>query len=341
MHVVNRTPCQIMAVPMVAQDESNYLVVVVKATFKINAARRSVSLSKEQREISTSDRHWGDPASTSVKYPSDVSFLKPATDIGLVGHAYASGKLADSVLVSLKVGALEKNLVVFGDRYWDTSPVGASISSPEKFERIPLVYENAYGGSYLDDVDKILKAEPANPVGKGLYSSLTDEQPAQYLLPNIEAPGKLITERSDKPPPWCCGFIPQGWLPRKRFIGTYDEAWMKNRNPLLPKDFDTRAFLSASDGMVANGHLQGGEPVELLNVSSEGPLRFNLPHPRFDLETMICEQRASQSLQMDTVIFEPDDGLFSITWTASIPIHWNLDKIRWIRLGFSKQKSEG
>ena len=341
MHLVNRTPCESLAVPMVAPDDNNYLVVVVKATFKINASKRSVSLSKEQRQINTSDVYWGDPATTSVKYPSDLCFLKPATDVGLVGHAYAPGKPANTVLASLKVGALHKQIAVFGDRYWDPSQVGSSISEPELFERMPLIFENAYGGSYTDRASGVVKAVPLNPVGKGYYSSSAESQPDQYWLPNLETPGNLIIGRGDTPPPCCSGFIPQGWLPRRSYIGTYDEAWMKNRNPLLPKDFDTRSFLAASSDLISSSHLQGGEPVELLNVSPDGPIRFNLPYPKFDLEIFIADQRAPHRLQMDTVVFEPDEGIFSVTWSTSIPIHWNLDRIRWIRLGFSQQRTQG
>jgi hypothetical protein len=48
-----------------------------------------------------------------------------------------------------------------------------------------------------------------------------------------------------RPSPAGFGPIACHWQPRVGFAGTYGDAWVANRLPLLPDDFDDRFFQSA------------------------------------------------------------------------------------------------
>ena len=56
------------------------------------------------------------------------------------------------------------------------------------------------------------------------------------------------------------------WQPRVQWGGTYGDKWAKDRQPLLPEDFDERFFQSAPEDQQAPTYLKGGEAVELVKL---------------------------------------------------------------------------
>src|SRR5437763_15597642 len=100
---------------------------------------------------------------------------------------------------------------------------------------MPLVYERAFGGADLPHKKQSAWGfEARNPVGRGLVSNPGREDLAEVPLPNVEDPSALITRYQDRPAPAGFGFIAPGWEPRKKYAGTYDDAWLSGRCPLLP-----------------------------------------------------------------------------------------------------------
>lgn len=78
---------------------------------------------------------------------------------------------------------------------------------------------------------------------------------------------------------------------RKNFAGTYDEDWLKCRNPLLPVDFDVNVNNAASVGLILKPYLQGGKLVQLENLSPQGRLSFYLPTIDLKPETSVKGER--------------------------------------------------
>ncbi len=117
------------------------LYTVIKATFAI---RPFLALADTQVPIAVEPEYHGDPDASSLKVPSDISLMKPGTDVLLIGSAYApGGRSTTHVDVSLAVASIRKTVRVFGDRSW-VGDVGVSISRPAAFEVMPLVWERAY-----------------------------------------------------------------------------------------------------------------------------------------------------------------------------------------------------
>jgi hypothetical protein len=115
-------------------------------------------------------------------------------------------------------------------------------------------------------------------------------------------------------------------VPRRQHLGTYDAAWLKQRAPLLPLDFDDRANLCASPGLIASPPLRGGEDVALLNLTPGGGTRsFRLPkiEVAVRLET---PKRDPETLRpyLDTVLIDtlavPDHAtaVVEMVWRASL-----------------------
>src|SRR3569832_2705235 len=100
-------------------EEFRPLVVpLVKETFTIEADGRC-HRADEQLPPNLEGKCWGeDPETSSYKYEPEVAFVKPATDVVLIGHAYAPDTRTTELRVGLRVGPLSKQLLVTGDRFW-------------------------------------------------------------------------------------------------------------------------------------------------------------------------------------------------------------------------------
>jgi hypothetical protein len=315
--VANETP--FVASLFVAPDLAGVdtALTIVKATFEIGPG--SVRVASVQVPVVTGDECWGDPASSSLRYAGEVHPAKPATDVALVGSGHApNGKPVAGFGVSLSVGALKKVVHVHGDRTWQRGIIGPSVSKPQPVTEVPLQYERAYGGRRdLPNGDFV--SDLRNPVGRGFLGKRGASELIGQPLPNLEHPRHWITSPSDKPPPACLGFIAPWWEPRRRYTGTYDEAWRKTRAPYWPLDLDPRFFQTAPPDQIVAGGLRGGEPVEILNASPRGVQRFALPTVVFDVTVHLGRERISPRLRLETLLLEPDQDRFSMTWRGAVP----------------------
>lgn len=333
MHLINKTPFQVLALPTVCQNDNNHLVVIVKATFDIDTRKQFLNTSDHQQDIFLADQYWGEETDSSLRYEADIALIKPQADVAVNATAYPENGLARVVDAGISIGSMKKTVRVFGQRHWEKAGGGYHISAPQTFETMPLLYENAYGGTGSDArADGVKIADQRNPVGKGYVAPESKFPPEDCALPNLENPDNLIRNWRDQPEPWGLGFIARHWLPRKTFTGSYDLDWEKNRNPLLPRDFKNRAHNAASFGLVAEQYLEGGEEVKLVNLSQAGPLSFILPKYGFHIESHIRNQGNRHQAVLDTVVIEPDDNRVYMTWRTSFQVHWNLSMINWIKV---------
>jgi len=333
MHLVNQTPFQAFALPAVCHEDNHYVIVIVKGTFDIGNAEQAVNVAGHQCEINLSDVYWGEPGKFSLKYESDTAISKPGTDVALIGKARSANGAVRQLDVSLSVGALQKVVRVFGNRYWEASASGWKMTPPEPFETMPLVYEFAYGGEDpWHEQEGQHDFDLRNPVGKGYAGKKSHKATDKIPLPNLELPTQLITNIRQRPEPAGFGFVARNWQPRSLLMGTYDEAWGTQRNPLLPADFDPASYAAASPGLCADYHFTGGESVSIENVSSQGPMNFTLPENRVKVVTYIDQQRVEHDTLMDTVVIEPHQNRVILTWRVAISCHWNLSKIEWIKV---------
>lgn len=289
------------------------LYVVVKASFSLTAQPQVL---EEQPPVTLQDEYWGDPESTGIKYAGEMHLRKPTTDVALVGQAWApGGRHATQLQARLKVGEREKTLLVRGNRVWQNGRPG----EPEPFERMPMFYEYAFGGTHIVDPDKPeILAEERNPIGRGFRGKRNDQELESMPLPNIEDPRCPVETAGDKAWPAGFAFMPSAWLPRRGYAGTYDEAWQKQRAPYLPKDFDSRFFNAAHPEFIYDRYLAGGEPIELDNLSKHGPLRLQLPQCAIDASVRIAARTEKPRLNMETVLIEPESERFSMTWRGEV-----------------------
>jgi hypothetical protein len=331
--VTNKTPFAFEALYLVDEEFRPLCVPLVKATFDIGRDGRLVR-AEAQIPPNLGGEHWGeDPETSSYKYEPEVAFVKPATDVVVVGHAHASRKDATEERVVLHVGDLKKEAIVFGDRVWFRAAGVVSATKPRPFEKIPLNYERAYGGWDRTHPDPSKHAcEPRNPVGTGFRSSGGFEEGMR--LPNVEDPRALIKSLGDRPAPMGFGFVSPHWKPRAALAGTFGPEWEKNRSPLLPKDFDRRHLNAASAGMVARGYLRGDERVVTMGLTPQGTMSFLLPGLRSpDVKVRLADGAAKEvPLNLDTIIIEPDDHRVVLLWRGNLAVRTGPHDVRAIEV---------
>jgi hypothetical protein len=333
MHLVNRTRFEALALPAVCHEDNHHIVIIVKGTFNVRGPEKGATVADQQTEINLEDVYWGEPGKFSLKYEADTAISKPGTDVALIGKARSRGGPVTQLDVGLRVGTMSKVVRVFGNRYWQKSATGWSMTAPEAFEAMPLVYEFAYGGTDpWQEPDGPPDVDQRNPVGRGYAGSKSHKATDRIPLPNLELPDQLITDIRQRPQPAGFGFIARNWQPRSLLMGTYDEAWEKQRNPLLPKDFDPACYAAASAGLCSDNYLSGGEEVTITNVTANGQMNFNLPMDKVKVVSYINQQRVEHDTVLDTVIIEPHRNTVVLTWRVAIRCHWNLSMVEWLKV---------
>ena len=210
------------------EKDGEKLVTIVKATFELDEDDGLLLVPPErQRGVRFADVMWGDAATSAPKYPCDACGNKPGTDVVVVacGHA-PDGQPLPSFDVAVRVGALNKSLVVHGLRVWLANGSGLSAARPTLCEEIR--YDLAYGGIDSSDPNRVLE-EPRNPVGLGVVADRT--RLTHQRGPSIEDPAHAVLSADVGTP---AGFGPLGphWAPRRQHAGTFDAAWQRDQCPL-------------------------------------------------------------------------------------------------------------
>ncbi len=322
--------------PLILADEEMVPLAVplIQGTWHIGEGGALTWLAK-QPPLRPGGQWHGDPATTSLRLEPQIAFIKPVgTDIVLLGHAHAPQRGATESQVGVRVGPLRKVARVLGDRRLVRGLAGISATAPAPFERIPIVYERAFGGWDRRHEDPLRhRCEARNPVGVGfLDPSLALDTEAS--LPNFEDPDQSFKAYGDTPPPAGFGFVSPDWEPRRRFAGTYDEAWSKTRKPLLARDFDRRFFQSASPGLTSAGHLRGDEEVVVIGAAPEPRVAFRLPASgalQCWVEPRRRDRVALQPL-LDTVIIDMDLRLLTLQWRCHLPLPGGPHDLRSVEL---------
>jgi hypothetical protein len=299
------------------------LVVVVKATFEPGP---QPTIAANQRPIVFADEYWGDPTTSSLRYPSEAHLGKPGTDVIVIGSAHApDGQPVTELDTAVHIGDRTKRVRVHGDRHWTAGIGGLQPSRPTPFVRMPITWERAYG----------YPAEPRNPVGVGFVGGRDDDESLGQPVPNLDDPDDPFVHREQSPTPMGFAAIAPSWQPRIAYAGTYDERWRKTRAPYLPDDFDPRYFQAASAGLIVDPPLCGGEPIVLRGFDVHGTWQFTLPRCSIDIRATVAGATQAMIPVLDTVLFEPDEGRFVMTWRATLAVDRQLLRVERVDVGLA------
>jgi hypothetical protein len=318
--IENQTPFAAERTFVRDRDGSEIWLIAVRATFQL-FPDGSLQVAKKQEPVALAPLFSGKPGVSSLKCDSDLPRTKESTDILLNATAHVPKHLADSdeLVVGFRVGNISKKLTVVGDRVWERNFGILGPSTPKPFRSMPICYERALGANpeLVTSKSDFVYAE-RNPVGTGLVAVESGS------LPNIYNPGESSVRPSTKLPVAGFGPVAGHWSPRRGLAGTYDDKWQKEKRPLLPDDFNDAWFQSAPKDQITSGFLQGGETVELFNLTPSGSLKFQLPRHSFGFRTSIDGKVELHRSNLHTVLIEPDDNRLSMVWHTALPCHHTL-----------------
>ena len=310
------------------------MLVILKGTWSILPGGALV-VADEQVPISSEPVYSGEPGQSSLIYDTDVILEKTGTDCVLIGHAWALRSGEPHVDVTFAVGPVKRHARVFGERRWSRTGAGAAtIARIAPIDKIPLTWENAFGGADTtpqDPADHQFCAE--NPVGRGMIADRTTIDVNGLLLPNIEDPADLIGVPGQRPRPVGFGMVAPYWQPRAGYAGTCDEEWRKTVCPLPPIDQDPRFNSLAAPGLCTPQHLAGAEQVLVEGASQAGTLSFSLPDITPHASARFRHRDDGLDMKLDTVIVEPDDARLILIWRGVLNVHGRVHEIRHLHVG--------
>jgi hypothetical protein len=318
-----------------------HLVVVIKGTFRIPQAGEPidrVALADEQQALVMADTFTGEPGLSAPVHEADYAPHKPQCDVLLHGSAYAPGGRPTTRLeAGIQIGPWSKRLAVVGPRHWDCGAATLRATPAQPFVKQTISYDVAFGGSDLRHEDPAKHAAfMANPVGRGFHEHLKAEWVDGQPLPSTEEPGRSVSDTDGNYKPMAFGPVGRGWQPRSALAGTYDDEWLDKHFPFLPPDFDERYHQAApTDQQLPLAFFkQGAREVMLTNLTPEGVCRFLLPHLVAPVHVFPKRgEREDYTASLDTIVIEPDQQRFTLTWRVARPLRRNMFEIAQVLVG--------
>lgn len=281
------------------------LTVVCKATFDL--APGDARLRSTPEPANEHDVPWEGSYARSLRAATDLIPIKPNVDIVLTGHAYApAGRPVRSLIAGLTVGAFEKNIEVFADRYFDA---GGTLREGPPFKHMPLVYERAAGG-------------PGTWNPAGIRVGQRDAH-GNIPLPNLLAPGTpvLSPERLFIAP---AGFgpLPADWPSRVEKLGRRSprDLPVDWRGQSVPDDIGRDYFnVAPVDQQIETLHED--EMITLENLHASQPsLTCRLPGLRPTATLEVRGAPAAISVRLDTLHIDTDRGTCTLVWRGHMPL---------------------
>jgi hypothetical protein len=331
------------------KDDKNQPIfsVLVKRTYDIGQEGRVVRAT-DTKPFVQADEYYedGDPEWATVKYETDFTSFKLATDVVVIGKAFApEGRAVRQLDVTVEVAEHRKSLRVSGDRhclYQENS--APAFTDPVPFTEMPIQYERAYGGSDKKSDPQAPFFYPRNYLGAGVVLKNIKEAVEGLPLPNIEDPSDLLTPERvvlgeperwpQQPLPDGLGWFQRTWYPRCSFVGAMpayvdpDTVLKEEKLGLVPKGqvalamqfklpgFDLRFNSGASRGL-SLPRLAGNETIRLTHLTPSGSLRFQLPgeKPSIMLDIGLGENELEPVL--DTICIRLEEMQVDLTWRGA------------------------
>lgn len=324
MELVNQTPCPARTqVSNLEGTPFRYGLIVAKATFSVT------STGSTQLETQTPVPLFDTDNTTALgALPGDmVPRQDSAFEVILLGAAHSQRR--SRCTVELAVGSHHRRLNVFGPRRWTTVEGRHEISRPLPFERVPLVWENAYGGTaecWLDARSPYDLTHPWNKYGKG-FDALQFAQdlgkafraPPGYPrlrpdyvrdLPSCEHPDHGIVKWTDEPKPYCWATVPTDIGLHAHFA---NEHVRLRKQPLEQSDMLTQLYHRAHPDWILPLPTRDTR-VTLRGATPKGQWSFTLPRLRIVADYVLGTRRGQRPLHPHMLVLLPEESRFYIVY---------------------------
>ncbi|MCB9681138.1 MAG: DUF2169 domain-containing protein [Alphaproteobacteria bacterium] len=323
MELVHGTPLAArVTVAMIDGSAWRRGVLTAKATFRVDDVGAVVLDADDPIPVLDEDT----PGPSGVLPADRVPRDDDALDVVVLGWAHGRGHTACDVTAS--VGAHTRRLRVTGDRVWLGDGRDARIGPAEPFDRMPLTWDRAFGGSascWLDAHAPHVLADPVNPHGRGFDAASQARDlgralraPAGYprlddpvrRLPNLEDPGAPVRQPEDVPAPVCWATVPPT-VPL-RALALAEQAQTRGTPP---------APAEVGRALALRGHpcwelpaQAPGTAVSLTGMTAQGWWGFCLPDLRLEADYVLGDRRGTRALTPQGLVLLPEEGRFTLTW---------------------------
>jgi hypothetical protein len=169
----------------------------------------------------------------------------------------------------------------------------------------------------------------SNPVGLGFAASGSNKNFTGLPVPNMLPVDASFQRPTSSAPVVGFSWIAPNWEPRVDLAGTYDDAWLKNRMPNLPDDFQDRFFNAAPVDQQLKNPIQGGEVVQVENATPKGRLEFTVPKETLRLSVCLGDDLLEQEMRCDTAIVHAEKQWLSLVWRATVDVHQRVPEFSW------------
>ena len=219
----------------------------------------------------------------------------------LYGSVYApqDNPQQNYVDFGVRLGALTKKARAFGRRVMR----GRRLEIQQAFEPLPISPEYAYGGPDYAE----------NPAGTGHPSAAQGDA---LELPRIELHSHPWHPDVSVNKPALFGALDVMHPRRQQLAGSYDDEWLKNDYPGMPKDADWGIFNTTMPDQQTD-NWQGDESFDLIHLHPQYPkLHGRLPAIKARVLLRFKGEEALHSLnsQLRTVLFLPSANAYVMIW---------------------------
>lgn len=314
--LVNQTPLPAHLTPLEGAAGRAGWLLLAKCSWRLDSGRLVPAEDQSPLHLLPVRRRLGDLDLDDVQLEAlgeraneDVIWIdheivppKPAFDVLVAGYITApAGHAAPHVDAGLRIGQHRIAIRGHAPRRWRAGLMGLTGTHAEYLvatvRRVPLTCAVA-------DWEGGIATEPgAEPIAE---------------LPWIEDPA--LPSRHGKAGQHPVGFgpWPTSAAHRRRYAGTYDEAWKQRRCPKLPLDLDARFFNVAHPDLQLAHAPEPGCEIGLANLGAEPVVRTAMPALALAARCVngSGDTSAPQALVADTLTIEPDHNRMSLTWRA-------------------------
>ena len=334
MQLENTTPFEAELTGGFESSGHECVIVAVKGTFVLpNERGEPCLMASEQQPLSFADEFGEDPAFDCVRVENDFAPFKPKCDVIVDAPAIApDGAPVTQLPVGVRIGNWSKHFVALGSRIWLRGAAGFHVSEMRPFVRQAIDYDHAYGGTDPEpDRPDYARTYETNPAGVGYYP-LREDLEGLPVAQTMPAGGADPVSRDGGYPPLAFGPIGRAWLPRRTWVGTYDDAWLKHHMPFPPHDLDQRYFQATVPDQWID-FPQGGEPVEIVHLTPVARVVTRLPQVSVVINFNRRSGRVTQKLaNLDTVLVLGEAMQLCLTWRARLVTERDLFEVESITI---------
>ncbi len=316
----NNTPLAGLGFEQWHRDGGTMACVVARGSFWFDFEERAIKLEEEQG-IVLADEFDGDPQTGALLKVNDLVPFKPTTDVTFLGNIYAEHEEPkDYINAYIEINSHKTSIRGWGARNWFYKrKKGWLLSEPEPVSLVEVSYKNAVGGRIIGDPNG--DVDPRNPIGPGVIDDAFTPQSMEFAAPTIDSEEHPIAPgRMRKSLPQGFGAMSPWWQARSCHVGTYDDEWLENTHPRLPKDFDYSHYQFAHPNLIMPNYLNGNENIVTYGLVKGGEgFRFKLPDVAPWVHFAFRDGRiVNTRLNLDGVHidFRTDRYKLDLTWRA-------------------------